>query len=70
MRPVQPGPGGYPHVADCPCADYQHTPHEAALGLTYPLSDEWRTADATRCREIELLGFDPFEGLPTRRRPG
>ncbi|MFJ4473134.1 endonuclease domain-containing protein [Streptomyces sp. NPDC089424] len=59
-----------PHVADCPRADYQNTPPAAALGLIYPLSDEWRTTDATRRRKIELLGFDPFEGLPTRRMPG
>ncbi|MEV7157192.1 endonuclease domain-containing protein [Streptomyces misionensis] len=58
-----------PHLADCPRADYQNAPPAAGLGLIYPISDEWRTRDSTRQRKIALLGFDPFEGLPTRRAP-
>ncbi|MFC8570712.1 endonuclease domain-containing protein [Streptomyces sp. NPDC057245] len=59
-----------PHVTGCPRADYQNAPPAAGLGLIYPLSDEWRTRDSTRRRKVELLGFDPFEGLPTRRVSG
>ncbi|MEW2079942.1 endonuclease domain-containing protein [Streptomyces sp. NPDC013433] len=58
-----------PHVSGCPRADYQLSPPAAGLGLVYPLSDEWRPRDFTRRRVIEQLGFDPFEGLPTRRMP-
>jgi hypothetical protein len=58
-----------PHVADCPRADYQNVPPAAGLSLIYPVSDEWRTRESTRQRKIELLGFDPFEGLPARRMP-
>jgi hypothetical protein len=59
----------FPHVTDCPRADYQNAPPAAGLSLIYPVSDEWRTRESTRQRKIELLGFDPFEGLPARRMP-
>ncbi|WP_229886611.1 endonuclease domain-containing protein [Streptomyces griseoflavus] len=47
-----------PHLTDCPRADYLLSPPAAGLNLRYPASQE-----ATRQRKIELLGFDPFEGL-------
>ncbi|QKV98320.1 hypothetical protein HUT19_42145 (plasmid) [Streptomyces sp. NA02950] len=59
-----------PHAGGCPKADYQLAPPAAGLGLIYPASEEWRPKESTRQRKIEELGFDPFEGLATRRAPG
>lgn len=59
-----------PHLGGCPRADYMASPPAAALSLVYPLKDEWRPKESTRRRKIEQLGFDPFEGVRTRRTPG
>ncbi|MDX3165896.1 endonuclease domain-containing protein [Streptomyces scabiei] len=55
-----------PHVRGCPKADYQNTPPAAGLGLLYPAGEQWRPKESTRRNKIEMLGFDPFEGLPVR----
>ncbi|WP_455355930.1 endonuclease domain-containing protein [Streptomyces sp. SYSU K217416] len=52
-----------PHVTGCPKADYLLSPPAAGLHLRYPASQEWRPKEATRRWKIEMLGFDPFEGL-------
>ncbi|AWZ07873.1 MULTISPECIES: endonuclease domain-containing protein [unclassified Streptomyces] len=59
-----------PHLTDRPNADYMRCPPAAAPALTHPVHEEFRTKWSTRRRKIELLGFDPFEGLPLRMRPG
>ncbi|WP_333745595.1 endonuclease domain-containing protein [Streptomyces sp. IBSBF 2950] len=55
-----------PHAVDCPRAEYQTAPPAASLGLMYPAGEEWRPKESTRQRKLQELGFDPFEGLPTR----
>ncbi|MFE7070448.1 endonuclease domain-containing protein [Streptomyces sp. NPDC057620] len=52
-----------PHLTDCPKGDYLLTPPAAALRLLYPTSQQWRPKESTRQRKIQMLGFDPFEGL-------
>ncbi|PKW00384.1 hypothetical protein SAMN05428944_8045 [Streptomyces sp. 1222.5] len=38
-------------------------PPAAGLRLLYPASMQWRPKESARRDKIELLGFDPFEGL-------
>ncbi|MEW1569582.1 endonuclease domain-containing protein [Streptomyces sp. NPDC093509] len=52
-----------PHLTYCPRADYMLLPPAAALNLLYPASLQWRPKESTRRYKIQLLGFDPFEGL-------
>ncbi|KIF67089.1 hypothetical protein HY68_35730 [Streptomyces sp. AcH 505] len=59
-----------PHLTGCPKAEYLRSPPAAALNLLYPASEEWRPKETTRQRKIQMLGFDPFEGLSLRTRPG
>ncbi|MFJ7300278.1 MULTISPECIES: endonuclease domain-containing protein [Actinomycetes] len=52
-----------PHLTGCPRADYMLVPPAAALNLVYPAGLQWRPKESTRQYKIQLLGFDPFEGL-------
>ncbi|WP_256339898.1 MULTISPECIES: hypothetical protein [unclassified Streptomyces] len=46
-----------------PRAEYMAAPPAAGLRLLYPASMQWRPKESARRDKIELLGFDPFEGL-------